>query len=105
MTVAKNTCAHKKSRSKTSCRASTWWTPGDNLLNQDDVIPRPRPLRIFFNQANMSAGHRPDRGGHGRLHGGRRLRTLSDESIVKTRAPSFGRAAAGRNRHREVVSA
>ena len=49
---------------------------GANLPNQDEVFPdRDHFGRIFYNQAQMSAqGHRADRGRHGLLHRGRRLR-------------------------------
>ena len=48
---------------------------GANLPHQDEVFPdREHFGRIFYNQAqHVGEGHRPDRRGHGLLHGRRRL--------------------------------
>jgi hypothetical protein len=70
--------------------------------NQDDRGSPDRDHFVFFNQANMSAGYRPRSRWSWAVAsaGGAYMPAMSDESTVKTRAPSFGRAAAGRNRHR-----
>ena len=71
---------------------------GAFLPRQDEVFPdREHFGRIFFNQAQHErAGHPPDRGGHGLVHGGRRLRAgdvRRDHHRARTRARS---SSAGR---------
>jgi hypothetical protein len=103
MTVKKNTCARKKSRSK----PAAVHLPGGLGRCQSVTRTMSSPDRdhfIFFNQANMSAGHQPDRGSHERLRGGRRVPD-GDESIVKKPGHHLWPDAAGQSRHREVVSA
>ncbi len=78
---------------------------GANLPNQDEVFPdRDHFGRIFYNQANMSAqGIRADRGGHGLVHGRRRVRAGDERRVDHREEPGHhlpGRPAAREGGHR-----
>jgi 3-methylcrotonyl-CoA carboxylase beta subunit len=77
---------------------------GANLPNQDEVFPdRDHFGRIFYNQANVGAGHPADRRGDGQLHGRRRLRAGDERRSHHREEPGHhlpGRPAAGEGGHR-----
>jgi 3-methylcrotonyl-CoA carboxylase beta subunit len=97
--------------SRTTCPASTWWTPaGANLPNQDEVFPDRDHFRPHLLQPGQHerAGHCADRGGHGQCTaGGAYVPAMSDETIIVKNqgtiflgGPPLVKAATG-----EVVSA